>query len=164
MIFDSIANRPLYRGLGADLDLALDALAALAAEYASSSGAGFESGKKIVLAEDGRGPRVWYTLQEYRTKGSSDCVLEAHRAHLDIHLYLAGQDGIGIARTSARRVTAAYDAEKDCSLHEPPEGMPILVAGPGDFLVCFPDDAHMPMVAGKGREGPVRKAICKIRL
>jgi YhcH/YjgK/YiaL family protein len=164
MIFDSLANRALYRGLGPDLDLALEALSALAGEYESSGGSAFEAGKKVVLAEDGRGPRVWYTLQEYRTKPQADCVLEAHRTHVDVHFYLAGEDGIGLARASECPGATEYDAAKDCRLHVPPADMPVLSMRPGSFLVCFVDDAHMCMISAPGREAPVRKAILKIRL
>lgn len=174
MIFDHLKNRTTYASLlseggrlGADIVAGLEALAAL--DTASLSPEDFRLGKRVVVAADAAGDRVWYSLQEYRTKPPAECVMEAHFRHVDIHCVLEGVDGVGIL-SAASLTPKGKDDAKDYVLfalpapRTPPSEPTVVLMKPLEFLVCFTDDAHMPMMGVLGTTDVVRKAILKIRL
>jgi YhcH/YjgK/YiaL family protein len=174
MMYDHLRNRATYAALlagsgrlGADIAAGLEALAAL--DPASLSPDDFRLGKRVVVAADAEGDRIWYSLQEYPTKPPSACVMEAHFRHIDIHCVLEGLDGVGILQV-ASLTPKEKDEAKDYvlfaspSLQTPPLEPTVVMMKPRDFLVCFTDDAHMPMMGVHGTTDVVRKAILKIRL
>lgn len=174
MIYDHLKNRATYASLlseggrlGADIVAGLQALAGL--DPRALTAEDYQSGKRVVVASDGVGDRVWYSLQEYKTKPPSECVMEAHFRHVDIHCVLEGVDGVGILQV-ASLTPKEKDEAKDYVLFAAPALMTpqneptVVLMKPMEFLVCFTDDAHMPMMGVDGTTGLVRKAILKIRL
>lgn len=83
--------------------------------------------------------------------------LEAHRAYLDIHVILAGEERFGYkALEQCGAPRAEFDVENDYYLFdEPATSYSDLQAG--DFAIVYPEDAHAPLIG----EGKVRKLIVK---
>lgn len=83
--------------------------------------------------------------------------LEAHRAYLDIHVILEGEERFGYkALEQCGAPRAEFDVENDYYLFdEPATSYSDLKAG--DFAIVYPGDAHAPLIG----EGKVRKLIVK---
>ena len=146
MIADTLNNSRLYRGLSPRIALAFDFL----------HGTGPRSAASGTLEIEGR--RVYAIVQEYASLDRTQGTREAHRRHIDLQYVVAGRERIGYANVS-RLTPGLYDPEKDF-LPLSGEG-DFLTLGPGDFMLLFPEDAHMPRVAVKAPE-MVRKVVVKI--
>lgn len=146
MIADAVHNSRLYRGLSPRIALAFDYLL----------------GTDLPGADVGTceidGTQVYAIIQEYDTLPRTQGVWEAHRRCIDLQCVLAGTERIGYAPIG-RLAQGAYDQARDV-LPLSGEGA-FLTLGPGDFMLLFPDDAHMPRIAD-GVPSPVRKVVIKI--
>lgn len=142
-----------YRGISPLLDKALDYLSD---EFLESVGP-----EKVEI--DGK--NLFASLNVFETKPDEQLFFEAHRAYLDIHVPLAGEERMDIADTSTLTLDeAASKPEKDFYAYtdKDPAHQSIILKN-GDFLVAFPADAHRV----KGQvSGPsdVRKVVFKIKL
>jgi YhcH/YjgK/YiaL family protein len=146
MIADTLRNSRLYRGLSPRIDLAFDYLRETDLE-----------GAAVGTAEIA-GTQVYAIVQEYDTLSPTQGTWEAHRRYIDLQCVIAGSERIGYAPVS-RLTPGDYDPTRDV--------LPLAGAGdfltlrPGDFMLLFPQDAHMPRIAA-GSPAPVRKIVIKI--
>jgi len=147
MIVDNIRNAHLYLGLGKGFEEALTFLK-------NYDGAADE--KADITVSD----KVMVKCRPYMTKPQSECAFEAHKRFADIHFVVSGCEMIGYAPTPSLTVVSEND-EKDLIMLDG-EGTNILL-NPGDFMITFPDDAHMPCIA---KDQPVfcAKLVAKIEL
>ena len=95
-----------------------------------------------------------------KTDGSEKS-FEAHKDYIDIHYCISGSEGIGYADVSTLTPITEYDAENDYFLLS--GDYQKVVLRKGDFCIVFPEDAHIPMMAG-AEGGKVLKAIGKVRV
>ena len=146
MIADIIRNAHLYRRLSPRIALAFDYLREL------------NSRSAVVGTFKIDGSRVYAMVQEYETLPLTQGAWEAHRRYIDLQCVLAGTERVGYAPIG-RLAPGAYDPARDV-LPLSGEGA-FLTLGPGDFMLLFPDDAHMPRIAD-GAPSPVRKVVIKI--
>lgn len=107
------------------------------------------------------GEELFVNIVEYETTTPENRFWEAHRQYLDLHLMLQGAeqiDGNFIDNMEQKEFV-----EKDDFL--PLEGEPNshVVLAPGDFLVCYPKDAHRTAIQ-VGAPTQIKKAIFKIRI
>ena len=86
---------------------------------------------------------------------------ESHREYIDIHYCIDGCEGIGYNDISKIVPTTEYFSEDDYQLHT--GEFSLLKLTPGDFCIVFPEDAHIPCLAG-GDEKRVLKAVAKIKV
>lgn len=91
----------------------------------------------------------------------ADKSFEAHKDYIDIHYCISGSEGIGYADVKTLTPTTEYDKENDYFLLSGKYQKVVLRRG--DFCIVFPEDAHIPMMAGDG-DGKVLKAVAKIKL
>ena len=91
----------------------------------------------------------------------SEKSFEAHKDYIDIHYCISGSEGIGYADVQTLTPTTEYDKENDYFLLSGKYQKVILREG--DFCVVFPEDAHIPMMAGEG-DGKLLKAVAKVKL
>ena len=147
MIVDNIRNARLYFGLGKGIEEALTFL---------MNYDGAADKKADIPVSD----RVMVKCRPYMTKPKSECAFEAHRRFADIHFVVSGCEMIGYAPTPTLAVTEEDDAKDVLFLTG--EGTDILLNA-GDFMITYPDDAHMPCIA---RNEPVfcAKLVAKIEL
>ncbi len=107
------------------------------------------------------GDRLYVNILEYTTTTPEDRFWEAHRNYLDIHILLRGEERIDLNFTDRMHLREYVPAE-DFLPMDGEENASVLLR-PGDFLVCYPADAHR---TGIVIEEPtvVKKAIFKVRI
>ncbi|MFA5687986.1 MAG: YhcH/YjgK/YiaL family protein [Kiritimatiellales bacterium] len=148
MIIDRIENVPLYAGLGAKVQQALEYLA-------KTDFKALESGRYEIAGDE-----VFALVQRYETKPHDQGLWEAHRRYIDVQYLVSGSEIMGYAPLDTLAVKEPYKPENDCEL----------LTGTGDFLtvsprmfaVFFPQDAHMPGLMNKIPE-PVIKVVVKVQ-
>jgi len=104
--------------------------------------------------------RVFAIVEHGPGRDKNDAELEAHEKYIDIQLVVAGVDTIGWKLTSScKQISKAYDSKKDIGFFrdEPDIWIPV---HPGQFVILYPEDAHMPMISA----GQLRKVIVKIAM
>lgn len=106
------------------------------------------------------GERVYYNFGPQTTRKETEAKYEAHRKYIDIHICLKGQERILIAPVEKLLCTEEYNPEQDVQWFEG-AGKWDITLETGDFLICFPEDAHMPLL-DNGKKTEVDKMIVKV--
>lgn len=108
------------------------------------------------------GDRLFVNIVEYQTRKPEERFWEAHKAYLDVHVPIRGTEQIDLNFLSAL-ACGEYQPQGD---FQPAEGEKnaSVVLQPGDFLVCYPEDAHRTAVMAGENPETVRKAIFKVRI
>lgn len=145
MIIDNIKNAEEYFALNKDFEEAL--LFMRNCKDAIS--------EPVILNE-----RVTIKPASYVTRDIEECVFEAHKKYVDIHFVLMGTECIGYAPANLLNITNDDD-EKDLILLE--GNGTLLPLCEGDFMITYPQDAHMVAVRN-GEKKPCAKLVAKIRL
>lgn len=107
------------------------------------------------------GDELFVNIVEYETTTPENRFWEAHRQYLDLHFMLRGPEQIDV--NFIDNMAQKEFVEKDDFL--PLEGDPNshVVLNAGDFLLCYPADAHRTAVQ-VGSPAVIKKAIFKIRI
>ena len=152
MIFDSIQNADLYTDISPNLKIALD----------------YMKGHDLSAMEPGRYPladgNVLVIIKKgFQTKEPAQCKWESHREFLDIQYLLSGKEGIGYCSAAEMKVRVPYDPESDKILYHDNEKAFVTRLSPGDFVVLFPNDAHMTLIAD-GEITTNSTAVIKVRI
>ncbi len=147
MIVDHISNAPLYIALGERIQRAL--------VYLQTTDLAALSAGRCEL--DGK--NLYYLVQEYITKLPEQGKWEAHRRYIDVQYIVSGIEYIRCA--PLHRVTLGeYNDEKDFqALSGPGDNITLT---PGDFMLLFPTDAHMPGMTVGSEPTAVKKVVFKI--
>jgi YhcH/YjgK/YiaL family protein len=106
------------------------------------------------------GRDLYVAIHEYTTKAEGQGKWEAHRKHIDIQLMLEGRERIHIAPLEQMEQGDYNEAKDFLALSGAGE---YLTLCPGQFMVLFPQDAHMPSMAA-GEPSAVKKAVVKVAL
>lgn len=107
------------------------------------------------------GERLFVNIVEYTTTTAEARFWEAHRQYLDIHVMLRGTEQIDV--NFIEQMEQKEFVEKDDFLPMDGEKSGSLILREGDFLICYPKDAHRTAVtAGEAME--IKKAIFKVRI
>lgn len=106
-----------------------------------------------------RGDDVFFNLQEYETKTVQK--LEAHKKYIDIQVVISGSEDMGYTDISNTEVSEEYNEEKDVMFLK--GEVKTLRAENKNFLIFYPNDAHMPALAVNEPQ-TVKKAIFKIKV
>ena len=69
---------------------------------------------------------------------------ESHQRYIDVHYLVEGVEMIGFATRESLRLSRKYEVEDDTELFELPPEYVQLTIRPGQFVVFFPGDAHLP--------------------
>nr|WP_302830118.1 YhcH/YjgK/YiaL family protein [uncultured Bacteroides sp.] len=87
-------------------------------------------------------------------------ILEVHRDYIDVHILLNGVETIGWKDfEDAPQEIKPYEKEGNCAQYsDVPTTFVTLY--PGQFVVVYPEDAHIPII-GKGK---IRKLVAKVKL
>ncbi len=104
------------------------------------------------------GKNLYVMVQEYQTKLPEQGRWEAHRRYIDVQYVLSGKEIIRYANLG-RLTLGEYDPERDFQALSG-EG-DNLSASSGDFVILFPQDAHMPGMA-IDTPIPVKKIVVKV--
>lgn len=95
------------------------------------------------------------------SKEEKECVYEAHKKYIDIHYIIEGTERIATADVYALQVRTPFHEEKDIGFFTGSESGSYLLR-PGEFMVCFPSDAHKVAMMDKTPE-TVKKVVVKIK-
>lgn len=106
------------------------------------------------------GDAIYLSVDHVDGRGRGGARLEAHRQHIDIQVTIEGDEQIGWRPLAAcEQPDGPFDPLRDIGFYrDRPDTW--LVIPPGCFAIFFPEDAHAPLAG----DGPVRKAIVKIRV
>ena len=149
MIVDSIENASLYNCLNKSFPKVFEILASLDKNA--------EEGK-IVIDEG----NVWVNVQHFGDKApSADPKFEEHRNFIDIHYIVYGDEKFGYNNLDRLTVTVPYDESRDVEFSK--GEINELHLKSGDFLITYPNDAHIPNMVKLNKDTMVR-AVAKIRI
>lgn len=98
----------------------------------------------------------------FTTKPETECLYEAHEKFIDLHYIVNGSEKIATADTMSLTIHTPYDDNKDIGFYTGQQyGSYIL--NKGDFMICFPSDAHKVAIAPKTPDA-VEKIVVKIKV
>jgi YhcH/YjgK/YiaL family protein len=129
MILDRIENAGLYHGISENFKLAFETITSLDLDK-------LEPGKRYEI----KGDEVHFNVQEVDCKAPDDDYYEAHVEYADIQYILDGTEYMGWANLHTLTQREAY--KPDIAWYRGKGTM--LRLDKGDFVVFFPEDAHMP--------------------
>ena len=149
MILDNLEDTSIYCPLGQRFAGAFTFLH-------SANFSDLAAGKTPIIGDE-----VFALRIDGPTRPESECLWEAHLRYADIHCQVSGGEAIGYAPVHALQVTRPCEKTGD----------DILLAGrgrlislePGEFMILFPSDGHMPGVAD-GRHAASQKIVIKVLL
>lgn len=149
MIADSIENSALYP-FGPAWKTAVEFIKTLTPDS--------ETGKRLI-----QGDALFAGINGYQTKARAVAKLETHRKYVDIQVLLSGREVIEIFPKKTLTVSEPYNPARDVEFYEKPaQSHAKVTLMPGQFLVFFPDDAHMPCLMAGATPEPVKKVVVKI--
>ncbi len=105
--------------------------------------------------------RIFVNIMEYETVKPEDRFWEAHREYLDVHLMLEGTEQIDL--NFIHNMDVKEYAAQDDFLPMDGDKNGSVILKPGDFLVCYPSDAHRTAIAADKPE-KIKKAIFKVKI
>lgn len=149
MIFDKVSEYKTYLGISEELDVALK----LMAETDFSAA---ENGKYEVC--DG----VYYMIFDGNTKPYAEAKWEAHREYIDIHVPLIGAEKDGVRHISELKESTPYDADMDVLFYTSDSDKELYTVNKGQFMLVFPADGHVPMVA-VDEPAYIKKMVIKVK-
>ena len=143
MITGNIKDCEKYCGISGALGRALDFLKTV--EYgAKTSDFTVNFAEIFTFDEDAKGNKKLF---------------EAHRKYIDIHYIIAGTEQFGYANIATLTPVTEYNAVDDYILLDGEVNR--ITLNKGDFIIVFPEDAHIP--AMKYKDGQkVKRAVVKI--
>ena len=107
------------------------------------------------------GEELFVNIVEYETTTPDNRFWEAHRQYLDLHFMLRGPEQIDVNFIDNMEQKAFVEKDDFLPLEGDPNSHVVLNAG--DFLLCYPADAHRTAVQ-VGAPAVIKKAIFKIRI
>ena len=150
MIYDTIDHICAYRGLGANMDRAIEYLA-----HADLSA--LPAGRYEIDGEN-----AYRMIQEPTLRDPQDGQFEVHRRYADIQLALTDGEAIAVSPIEKIANWAPFDAQKDIGFSDTDFKGVSLPLPAGTFMILFPQDAHLPCLKCGGATG--RKAVVKVLL
>lgn len=147
MIIDSIDRAFIYEKISPAFTLAMKFL------YENRNGG--LTKERYELSED-----VYVLVMRYSTKMLDNCYYEAHKNYIDVQYLVLGNEYMGWAPKS-KMTEETYIEEKD--LYRMNGKGDLYPLHGGEFMILFPEDAHMPCVQ-YGDSAKVEKIILKIRV
>lgn len=107
------------------------------------------------------GSRLFVNIVEYTTTTADNRFWEAHKDYLDIHVMLDGQEQIDVNFIENMQQKEYVPADDFLPMDGEMNGYVVLEDG--DFLICYPHDAHRTAIQLKAPE-QIKKAIFKVRI
>ena len=150
MIFGQIDELKFYKGMSSELDMAIEAI----------ENGSYKNG--VVGKNEIKGDDVFFNLQECKTKVLEECFFEGHKKYIDIHIVIDGEEGIGYSLKNSLKEKTEYNEESDFQVLEGVEEYRLNMTK-DNFLIVFPDEPHMPLIAKENEPKALKKAVFKIK-
>jgi len=100
--------------------------------------------------------------QVYETKARPDGFFESHRKYIDVQVIVAGREVMEVAEISRLNVTLPYVEERDLIKYGDTAEASRLLVEPGDAVIFYPVDGHMPSLRPGEEATLVRKTVVKV--
>lgn len=107
------------------------------------------------------GDEFFVNVNEYDTVLREDRFWEAHKKYIDVHVMLKGQEFIDVNFIDNMQL-GEYKADNDFQALDGDYKASVKL-NPGDFLICYPEDAHRTGVIAD-EACHLKKAIFKIKV
>ena len=148
MIFDTLKHISAYKGLSANMDRAIDFI--LNTDFSAMPAERFEVD----------GANVYGFIKEPELRCPADAQFEAHRRYADIQIALTDGEVINYLPLEKVEKWLAFDEEKDIMFSDVDEKGIAVPVNAGEFMMLFPQDAHMPCLKGCAEKN--RKVVIKV--
>jgi len=149
MILDTIDNGKKYSCLSPRFARAFDTLQNL--DVANLKDGTYEL----------EGRDLYYMIQTYATKPIEERRFESHTRYADIQAVYSGCEMMGYTQARGLEVTTPYEEAKDIVFFATPNEYTPLRLNAREFVVLFPDEAHMPQCQCDS-PSQVRKVVFKV--
>ncbi len=103
----------------------------------------------------------YYMVNKLQTRISSSGFWESHKKYIDIHYILSGLEVIGYENINNLTIETNYSKDKDLLTYYGALQNAILLRE-GMFMVLYPEDAHMPIMAHLDVPQELKKVVFKI--
>lgn len=104
------------------------------------------------------GERLFINVDEAEMRPREEQIHEVHRRNIDVHFPLSGTEICGWSPLSALTTPLVpYDEQRDRAFYPGP-AQTYFTVRPGQFYICFPNDAHAPIIG----KGTLRKLVAKV--
>ena len=107
------------------------------------------------------GKDLFVNIVEYETTTEENRFWEAHKQYLDIHLILQSEEIINVNFIDNMEQKSFVKEDDFLSLEGNKKSS--IVLQEGDFLICYPNDAHMTALKVNDTK-KVKKAIFKVKI
>ncbi|MBC2851969.1 YhcH/YjgK/YiaL family protein [Cetobacterium sp. 8H] len=150
MIFGKIDELKFYKGVSKGLDKAIETI----------ENGSYKTG--VIGRNEIDGDNVFFNLQECKTKVLDECFFEGHKNYIDIHVVIDGEEGIGYSLRDSLKEKTEYNSESDFQVLEGVEEHRFQM-DKENFIIFFPDEPHMPLIASNEEPQDLRKVVFKIK-
>ena len=104
---------------------------------------------------------MFVNIVEYETTTEDKRFWEAHKNYLDLHFMLDGEEIINV--NFIDNMKQIEFVEKDDFLSLEGNKKSSILLEEGDFLICYPNDAHMTAIKVSDSK-KIKKAIFKVKI
>lgn len=150
MIYDTKDHLLQYKGISRNLDTAIDYLL-------QNDISGLTPGKYPI-----NGDAVFLMIQDVKPLLRESAKWESHRKYVDIQYLIQGKESIGFQKTDSLKAKKAYSETNDIAFYEDNGNGFFVDLKKESFVVCFPTDAHMPLVGNANTA--IKKAVIKVEV
>lgn len=147
MITDQLRNASLYYDCHPEFKKAF--------EFLMSDTSQLQIGKHVI-----DGDKMFALVQKCDTKPEGAGAFEAHRRYIDIQYIVKGNEGFCYTNPNTLSPKTEYDAQKDAQ-HFLGAGTRVTLTE-GEFIVFFPEDAHLCCISPDGGMGCSEKIVVKV--
>ena len=149
MIYGNIKNTEEYKFLNTNLQKCF--------EYIKNNDLkNLEKGSYEICGND-----LFVNIVEYETTTEDKRFWEAHKNYLDLHFMLDGEEIINV--NFIDNMKQIEFVEKDDFLSLEGNKKSSILLEEGDFLICYPNDAHMTAIKVSDSK-KIKKAIFKVKI
>jgi len=118
-----------------------------------------DEGKYEIQGED-----IYARVSTIDTLNPADSVLEAHRNYADVQVVLDGVERLDWFPIEGLDTKEAYDEKRDVVFFVPDQSAKAQIEmHPGNFVLLYPQDAHMPMLMAGDDSQKVKKVVVKVK-
>ncbi len=106
---------------------------------------------------------VFANVMTYETKYRAEACFEAHKKYIDVQIMLEGSEIISTQPVETMHEYKCIEpfGNGDTELYEVNSKCVDNVLNKGDFIILYPEDAHMPCICISEKQ-TVKKAVIKI--
>ena len=152
MIKDTLKNSEFYYGLGERFQKAF--------EYLKTTNLSEKENGKYEID----GENIYVSVQDYNTKPEEKRKFKSQKKYANIQFIKKSKKKLGYTDIKNCTNLTSYDEKNDIEFLKNSENKNhFAYAKEGDFLVFFPQDAHMPCIS-INESLYVKKAVVKIKL